>query len=373
MNKQELLEQLATSAIALLSTHNVSQSEMYAYIKDALQKHVNNKPVVKVLYNNCYGGYTLSKPFKVFLHDKQTFTTMKEERTSVIQYIRPFAVSLLDSGMYKGLREILYLYHYHDFGNIMSLVRKVIQLEKDKLNVLLNIEMIRIYLEDPTSKFEEDPEDTWYTATALDTTHLSLWRLKIVFNDNQFEKYTRQQLQNLLSLYEKSDFLKDMSDTLTQTSKKLTTLLGQEIYDKIDRFIELEQKSECEAIKYTLSNRWGINETNNFNPFITLIQTNGYTNELVWRNQKSYDKYAMKFLIMTYASQQSYTHKHDTIYDFVFNKHIPSEQEVMDKLEETFGLLCASGPFSQLAIATVPPLLEWNVGDYDGLENVYVV
>jgi hypothetical protein len=367
-SKQQLLEQLTTSAVELLSKHSVPQSDMYGSIKDALRKHVQGQPPIKVLYNNCYGGYTLSKPFKAFLHDKQDFTTLKEERTRAVQHITTFATSLLDSGICKGLREVLYLYHYHDFGSIVALVRKVINLEHEKLNVLVNIETIRIYLEDPTSSFKEE---------SASTSHLSLWMLKIPSNDNTtYKKYTKQQLQDLLSLYEASDSTKEMIDTLTQATNKLTTLLGQDLYDQIDRFVELEQMNERGNIKYTHSDWWSIDEKNKFKTFMSLLLANGYTNDLVWRYQKFYDKYAMKFLIMAYASQQTNNtspHEDDTVYDFVFKTHIPLKQDVMDKVEETFGLLCASGACSQLAIATVPPLLEWSVGDYDGLENVYVV
>ena len=369
-NKQELIEQLTSSAVELLSKHNVPQSEMYGCIKDALRKHVDGQPPVKVLYNSCYGGYTLSKPFKAFLHDMPASTASKEERTNAVRQIVPFAASLLDSGLYKGLRGILYLYHYHDFGNIMTLAKKVIQLEKEKLNVLVNIETIRMYVEEPSSKFKEEP-------ASIDdlTSHISLWTLKISSNDNKLEKYTKQQLVDLLSLYEKCDFLKEIIDALTQTTNKLTTLLGQDLYNEVDRFVELEQKNEFGFIKYMHSNWWSIDEKNKFKAFTSLLKANGYANELVWRYQKFYDKYAMKFLIMAYASQlsNSSTHEDNTIYDFVFKTHIPLKQDIMDKVEETFGLLCASGPCSQLSIATVPPLLEWNVGEYDGLENVYVV
>lgn len=362
-NKQQLVEQLTSSAVELLSKHNVLQSEMYGLIKDALRKHVDGQPPIKVLYNNCYGGYTLSKSFKAFLHDMKDLPASKEERTNAVQHIAPFAASLLDSGFFKGLREVLYLYHYHDFGNVVFLVKKVIQLEKDKLNILLNIENIRMYLEDPTSKFKEEPTST---ANVHD---LSLWMLTMP-STNKLEKFTKQQLQDLFSLYERDDVLKEMTDTLTHSIQKLTTILGEELYNEVDRFVEFEQE------EYTHSNWWSVDEKNKFKAFTSLLQANGYTNDLVWRYQKFYDKYAMKFLIMAYASQQTSTsspHEDNTMYDFVFKTHIPLKKDVMDKVEETFGLLCASGSCSQLAIATVPPLLEWEVGDYDGLENVYVV
>ena len=45
----------------------------------------------------------------------------------------------------------------------------------------------------------------------------------------------------------------------------------------------------------------------------------------------------------------------------------------MEVVEETFGLLCAGGSCTKLAIATVPAILEWGVGEYDGLENISVI
>lgn len=371
-SKEQLIYQLTTSAVALLSKHNVPQSEMYGWIKDALKKHVDGQPPVKVLYNNCYGGYTLSKPFKEFLCDKYDFTTLKDERTKAVQYIAPFACHLLDSGLHPGLREILYLYHYHDFGNIMTQVKKVIQLEKEKLNVLLNIENIRNYLEDPASKYKED---TTATSSGHNTSQLSLWMLKVPVQHLILARHTKQHLEEQLAEYEKGGFSKEMIDTLTQTIKQLVSTLGQELYDEIDRFVEQEQKNELGTIKYTHSEWWAIDEKNKFSSFISLLNKNGYTNDVVWRYQKFYDKHAIKFLLSTYASQQDITDINDkqTVYDFVFKKHIPLTQDVINKVEETFGLLCASGSCCKMAIATVPPLLEWSVGDYDGLENVYVV
>lgn len=50
----------------------------------------------------------------------------------------------------------------------------------------------------------------------------------------------------------------------------------------------------------------------------------------------------------------------------------PSD-EVMERAIETLGLIAASGRYSQLRIAEVPELLQWRVGNYDGMESISYV
>jgi hypothetical protein len=149
-------EQLTAVAIELMMNHKTTQSEMHDWIRDALTAHVNEMPQVRVLYNNCYGGYGVSKPFKAFLVQHNGLSTsQKEERVDAVKYISMFARQLLDSSQHKGLREILYIYHYHGFDNIASKVSNVIQWEKEKITVLLNVEFVKNYLKNEYSKYNQ--------------------------------------------------------------------------------------------------------------------------------------------------------------------------------------------------------------------------
>ena len=364
--KMQLKEQLTTAAIQLMMNHETSQREMHEWIREALQIRVDGLPQVRVLYNNCYGGYGYSKQFKAFLEEHNSrSTTRKEERIDVVKYISMFANQLLDSGLYKGLREILYIYHYHGFDSITSKVNKVIQMEKEKLNVLLNVEIVTSYLQKPDSKYNQANAE-------LRSLKLPMWVLNLTPIDTKLQNYTKEELEVLLIDYYEGTYMTKIDDTLTSTVHQLTTQLGQDIYNEIDSFVELEQKKESDACK----NNWLNFDKNKYKCFTSLLAKNGFADEIVWHYQRFYEKYAIKYLIKCYlanSDKMSLSLSSNTVYDFLSNTQVPLKKDVMDVVEETFGLLCAGGSCSKLAITTVPAIIEWEVGEYDGLENVYIV
>jgi hypothetical protein len=339
---------------------------MHDWIRDALSAHVNEMPQVRVLYNNCYGGFGFSKQFKAFLLEHNALSaSQKQERVDTIQYISMFARQILDSIEHKGLREILYIYHYHGFQNIMSKVLKVIQLEKEKITVLLNLEIVKNYLLNPDSTYNENVK------TELKNVKLPIWLLKLTLTDDKLKSYTKEDLEQLITDYDEGTFMKELDETLTSTIHQLTTQLGQDIYNEIDGFVELEiQKSSDEC-----TNNWMNMDKDRYTPFVKLLEKNSYANDIVWKHQRFYESYAIKYLVMCYLadSDKMSVLSPDTVYDFVLNTQIPLKKDVMEVVDETFGLLCAGGSCSKLAIATVPAILEWGVGEYDGLESVSVI
>jgi hypothetical protein len=366
-NKMQLKEQLTTVAIDLMMNHKTSQREMHEWIREALKVHVHGLPPIRVLYNNCYGGYGYSKQFKAFLEEHNgRSTTQKEERIDAVKYISMFATQLLDSGLYKGLREILYIYHYHGFDSIISKVSKVINMEKEKLSVLFNVEIIRSYLNSPNSKYNEVKDE-------VSPMKLPIWVLKLTPIDTKLANYTKQELEVLLNDYYEGTYMTELDETLSSTIHHLTTQLGQDIYNELDSFVENEQLKASDACK----NKWLDFDKNKYKVFTSLLAKNGFTDDIVWHYQRFYEKYAIKYLFKCYLDNSDMmsaaSSSPDTVYDFVFNTQVPLKKDVMDVVEETFGLLCASGSCSKLAITTVPAILEWEVGEYDGLENVYVV
>ena len=228
------------------------------------------------------------------------------------------------------------------------------------------MEIVTNYLLNPESKYNQTQLNAEWSHVKL-----PMWVLKLALSENTLESYHKEELEQLLKDYEQLTFMKELDDTLTSTIHDLTTQLGQDIYTEIDSFVEFELKKDADECK----TNWMNVDKDKYTPFVKLLEKNKYTDEIVWKYQRFYESYAIKFLIMCYMknNDKMSVPSTNTIYDFVLNTEVPLKNDVMEVVEETFGLLCAGGSCSKLAIATVPAILEWGVGEYDGLESVSVI
>jgi hypothetical protein len=104
--------------------------------------------------------------------------------------------------------------------------------------------------------------------------------------------------------------------------------------------------------------------------FCDAVRERGVADDHAWRNQTFYNKYAIMYLL---SIQRDSKNVEEHIRDLVDDRFVELDDDnLQGRAEETFGLLCASGRYSKLAIAQVPALLNWAISEYDGLERVYV-
>jgi hypothetical protein len=104
--------------------------------------------------------------------------------------------------------------------------------------------------------------------------------------------------------------------------------------------------------------------------FCDAVTKRGVADDHAWRNQTFYNRYAIMYLL---SIQRQSKNVEEHIRDLVEDRFVEVDDDnLQGRAEETFGLLCASGRYSKLAIAQVPALLDWTVSEYDGLERVNV-
>lgn len=81
----------------------------------------------------------------------------------------------------------------------------------------------------------------------------------------------------------------------------------------------------------------------------------GEKNEKVWAAQRHLDHDIMIFLHRRCLHEGSI-----------------QQQDMSHAAYQAFGLICASGTYCQLAVQEVPQIVEWAIGEKDGLETVVI-
>lgn len=363
---EELKTQLESCAIDLVVRHNIKQKQMHEWITNALKEYVNGQEHVKLLFNNCYGGFRFSKPFIAYLQEQDNLITEECHlydtmmRVKAVPYISPFAVHILNMEQYNGLKNILYIYHLHSLDVIFKKVQRVIQLTKNRSIILDNLDKIATYVANINDMFARSE------VSVINQGKPGLWNLKVPLSKTKISSFSCTQLKELLCEYESSDLKKEINDDLKGAIEALILTLGKSLFEEIEDFLDIQLNREKESHRHPEIDKY------KYSSFISILSKEGYHSDLTWKYQMVYNQYAIKYLIDKYMKSLDPSHQH-SIFDFVFNEECPVDIEVMKKVEETFGLLCASGGCAKLAIATVPPLLEWEVREYDGLENVHVL
>jgi hypothetical protein len=244
---------------------------------------------------------------------------------------------------------------------------KIYELQNEKSNVLVNVKKIIDYLTNPCSQYK--------THLQRVSTHneVPMWILKISFTEKQLATYTKQSLEALINNYNQGDFMLQIEENILDLTNQMKEKLGNILFEDIGTFLNKRVKQKQNDSKSALLPS---SEPYKYTPFISLLKKFGFSADVVWKYQRFYNKYAIMYLFHRYTTKTETdldTECGEVLYDFLFDKSISITQRIVDKMEETFGLLCAGGGCSKLAICMVPPLLQWDVSDYDGLEHVHIV
>lgn len=348
---------LIDTAYKLLLEHNVKQSTMFTWITEYLKEKVIDMPKVGVLYNNTHGGFGYSHAFKEFLHADESIDPRtinddynKDNRIKHVHNIRPFGKHMLEMETFNELKDVLCI---HDVWNLDTVFKKLDRRRyrsETKRAIIENNSKLKKYIKSTKSKYvaedfinKEDYENQdfhYYTPDASILTH-SL----------DFSKYKK-------------------SDLLAISADKTLNKLTKEIQD-IDAYVRDIIKNEgivkeiyefFENFHNDRKNRDSFYSKNEHS-FVESIKKYGIDDVCSWRSkQTKFNSIAILFLLKK---------KKDT--DGLNYFGTITDNDIINKTVFKFGLLCASDTYCDLDVAYVPALIDWEVGEYDGLENVYVV
>jgi hypothetical protein len=356
---EEEKTKLLSSAVSLLMNYNIPQGDMFKWIREELKEKVGKMPKERVLYNTVHGGMGLSEEFEEFISHCPSNIYDKEVRTSLVKHILPFGKKIANK--YSGLTNLLYLYDEYRVGHLVYQVRQWIRLEREKEILTRNFDILCNYLSNPHS--------TYSNKTGDDCVRPCYYTMISIPN---FSHYTRTDLEQL-----KTECMEVFGDKINQQIDDLRNQLQQAItedlmYDMKDYFYLLDKRRE--EYKRDLSRSYR-RDTEERTTFMNGLNRYGYEYNSVWKYQVVYDSDAIQFLLYL-RSQWVGVIASDpiTIYDYFLLKEVKiANPDLLNLVYEKFGLLCASGQYSNLAIAEMPAKMEWQVGDYDGKETVYIV
>jgi hypothetical protein len=361
--KTRNIQQVIDASLKLVLEQGVKQSELYDIIRNALKERVKDLPKQKVLYNACHGGFGFSKEFNAFLlqyqNDQEKITIRdSDKRQFAIQYIVSFADTIIDtiSEKHQFFEDLLYCFQYYDFNTVFINIAKIIKNEKDVTIMEQNISLLRQYL-------QEDPK------IPTEPVQVSHWIVSFV--KTNFTRYHPDDLRYFLEEYDKGD----IKSQYIQKTEQLKTTILQHFPETLliamkTFYTTFEEDKNQEDYGLILHNR-------NKNSFVKLINKYDITCTDSWVYQSYYDISAIFFLLNQYQQVNSiYPKERDvqnTFYDVFKNQFVERDETLLYNMKETFGLLCASSTYAKLKIATLSPLLEWDIVEYDGLERVHTV
>lgn len=194
-----------------------------------------------------------------------------------------------------------------------------------------------------------------------------------------------QYLKDMIYIYHKYNFKKvyglvsliNMYNN-EQTQKEKASVYRNDALQLIpsqtlDEFITFHSKMYNEA-SYRRFGNFTTRE-----PFLQAVSEYGIQDKITWSHNSYYTFVAVKYLISKYqllfedkVPEKSLCND-ELVYDVLSDDYIKINEELMNEVEEQFGLLCASGSYCMLAIAEIPSVVDFTIDEYDGLETVRIV
>ena len=369
---------IQASSVALLGDHGIKQKQIFSWVREAMEEYVSDMPKVSILYNEAYGGYSLSKEFTAFWYKHQGIKSASddnhtyeedndsdtssssdinpyfhlEDRIEAVPYIIPFAISILENPQHSGLQEVLWMYHSMNMAKIFNMAQRLLYRKKEKASTVENIQHLREYLADPSSTY----------GTSEDMNDVITYKLQYS-KRTSFETYTKDALERVVATIDSHSIDPSVSGTknpilrLESMIDDLQTEILQVIREPtLTTILEFISTYDEKYIKP----RGIYDRVSEEKTLLYLLCTNGYRDPKTWSFQTSYHEKAIVYLI-TQPQPQWVTEPEKN----------PSLSQ-MHLVYEKFGLACASGKYCNLAIEKMPALMGWSIGEYDGKEKVYI-
>lgn len=308
---------LINAAVELLSQHDVKQKQIFKWIREAFIDHVRDMPKVRVVYNNCHGGFGLSTKFKEYIGSEYVDS---RSRTKYVDKIQHFGRTIMQRYEQHRLLDVLYCYHTQNFGQVFGVLTNIVRNQQYIDNIVRNAEILRAYLADPN------------ISHPLATIAPSEFELKYGIND--FRRYTVQGWQDLLAKYDSGSITNYYKNEIETHDLNLKHL-DESVLEDMKKFIVRIQSRNIERMC-----------------FIDMLNKYGVDDLCTWSVQRYYNENAIMYLLSNPPHIESY------------------DEKILRYVEEQFGLLCASDTYAKLAITEVPALIDWRISEYDGLERV---
>ena len=350
--KQTLID----AALTLLTEHNIKQTQIFDWVREAFVKHAETLPKISVLYCDTYGGFSYSDEFQMYLGENYIKNPTliinyreRNERTCYVDYIKPFGEMILNK--YPELKNIIYIYEFYNVKNLINNAKQIVKLEKDIKRYEINTTLLQEYLDSPNSKYAKDEwsgkPDSWLM--------LSL--------KPQFIYYHKTDLVEMLEEYKsgipKAALLKEINDK----RQSILDIVKKE--KMVDNIIEFVVNLEIAKTQKQMRSSFDREKSS----FVKCLDVLGFEDPETWKRQSYYNEDAILYILHKKGFDP-----HQNMYDyFVNDSYFIRPYDLFDNtIYLKFGLMCASGLYCKIAIAEVPALVDWEIGEYDGLENVYV-
>jgi hypothetical protein len=373
----DLRKQLLDIVKELLIHHGVEHKSIIKEIRNVILEEATKLPKIQVLYNNTYGGFGLSKEFKIYVRKHADEPIASDYvynndsiRVKAVPHIVPFGKE--QTKRYPTIYNMLCLYEHYELSKVASLATtlyyrcsSVKELEERRIELERCLNNSRFHGNNVLKNYVDDDEET---CNKMITLHELLYypRVNAVgFTKQTYETALQKINEDILEKQTAID--KERSRyTAFNISSDICTDLEDIIFQMIEDDISYKHKT------YIRSRN--IDEYS----FLDTLSKFDASDAIVWDCQSRFNKYAMRYLSIKrndnedeVACGNKYEDGDHMVYDFIVSKsYIQISPEVHDKVIKELGLECASSKYCTLAIGDVSQYVNWSIGEYDGLENI---
>lgn len=320
---QDLKDKLVANAVELFTKHNVKQDVLFGLIRDAITLSVASKPKIRVLYNDKYGGFTLTDEFQCFVCGR-----IKCIRTEAPALMQAYGHDVLKSDKLSGLKDCLYVYETTNLHTVMPHVMKVHNNRKELANLVRNALALDNYLADPHASCDVKPTVLKPHVSYLVSDGSLEW----------FHEYARADLELVQTQVREGSYMRQLEADIFDNEQAV----GEDLEDLLEHYAQVEKYNDYSHDRKT---------------FIALLSEKGHKDDLsIWNVQHKYNTPIITYIIKRNLKPC------DSL-----------DSDMMNRVEENFGLVCASGKYTKLEIEEIPADMSWIIDEYDGKETVYVV
>jgi hypothetical protein len=373
--KEELLKDFKKKVKDLVIYYNMEHKDIINVIHDTLLDEANKLPKIQVLYNVKYGGFGLSPTFKQFIstisnenteyEDTQSILIPKnssvryyyKERIHPIRFIRPFALKMLEK--YPSLFDIIYLYEKYKLSYGMKWVDLVINRRNEMERVEQRMCILQEYVHD-TSKHGDK---------VLGTQMYSIQKGDTFYNcaNSPFFKYegfTKESYEQGIKYLE--EYISNIDNNENLYRKNAIDLVGNIVFDEMISFLQQKTIKTKQTKDIQFNDKYS---------FAEALKEHVEGDIDVWEYQNSFCRETIAFLLFKREQHikecENNNVMNTNVFDYVKEKQcIVVDEETKEGVLNQFELQLASDTYCSLKIDEVPQILDWSIGDYDGLENI---
>jgi len=322
---------LVDSYVSLVYYHKNKCKDLLELLRDAIVDKSKQIPPIKILINDCYGGFGYNKTFIKFLNGKMGMhSSYFDCRIDPIDHIRDFGKSILDGN--KLLERIMYMYFS---SNIRKIFTGLFSLKCKNDSIITfkeNLTELKRHIDSPYTKRNVNTN-----LLSCDSIYGNLYHIHQCDYNSLINAYNEGMSSKHESKYEKiSEIEKQVKHHISEYAY-LNDQNVDTVYSDMKMYAKSNDKKRdnCQEsfADYVIEN---INDTK------TWDATSAFTTDAV-------------------------------MYLIDHNCEIKYDDTKMEEIYSKFGLICASDKYCKLKIVEVPALCGWTVHEYDGLENVVIL